>query len=449
MSKALNKHRKKFTLRKWGLAIVVAGLVLISLALSVMIWLSVGKNTDTRNTVGVKQDKQLVSAKAIENLYDFSQVVMQDDDHARAIRDYRGLSNRLIKRVTHWRVRTASVKEVSANAYVKALEKPGNVVLIYPDHVAGEIVQKRLNQVMGLPSAAKIDRIQLPLKGRGQLRLFDDVNRKIYQSEVIKGHALASLISDKEATTPVHYQWFAKSKRVQTVYENPLKMHKKNYLINTLSMDTVLASAFPGRDILPTIRENDDQTIYTGQNARQLIVDKKTDAIQYINFDHDVKQKRLDFQQNKAYETLDTLQQMNENLYYFDETDRGQQLGYRLYVNGLPVFNQAGSIGALSQVKSTGHRQVVTYARRSVTVPLPDAREGVVTLPDSNKAYQVLTKAGYQKDAIQNMTPGYVWVDSNDGQYASLQPTWFIKYQDQWATLADLKKQGHHKEDAK
>lgn len=446
MSKTLNKHRKKFTLRKWGLAIIVTILVVISLVLSVMMWLSVGKHTDSLNTVAMKQDKQLVSAKSIETLYDFSQVIVKSNQQAVAVRDYRSFSNRVVKRVKRWRVRTASTKHVSAEGYLKALAKPGQVVLVYPDHVAGELVQKRLSQVVGLPSAVKIDRIQLPLNGRGDVCLFDDTNRKLYRAEITKGTTLTDLVSDQDETTPVHFEWFAKQRRVQTIYEKPLKMQEKNYLINTLSMDTILASAFPGRDISPTIRENDAQTIYTGQNGRQLVVDKETDAIRYLNLDHLVKEERLDFQQNNAYETLDTLQQMTENLYYFADDHQGRDLGYRLYVDGLPVFNQAGGTGALIEVRNKGHRQVVTYARRSVTVPLPDTRKGSLTLADSASVYQTLTKAGYRKNLIENMTPGYVWIDSTGGQYASLRPEWFIQYQGQWATLTDLKKQGHKEE---
>ena len=106
---------------------------------------------------------------------------------------------------------------------------------------------------------------------------------------------------------------------------------------------------------------------------------------------------------------------------------------YRLYVQGLPVFNDQG----MAEVIQDWEKQELTrYARPffKLNKYLPQETSPVTLYSGQEALAEIKAMEGFDPDYLQGMTIGYS-LYKLDSRLVSLMPAWFYKYKDEWLPL--------------
>ncbi|MBD3110005.1 hypothetical protein IEO70_16820 [Bacillus sp. AGMB 02131] len=125
-----------------------------------------------------------------------------------------------------------------------------------------------------------------------------------------------------------------------------------------------------------------------------------------------------------------------EENYRFAEMDTDkQEVIFRLYTDGLPVFNSAG-MSEIIQVWT--QEEIYSYDRPFFTMnfPVPPGTKEV-TVPSGEKAVeQLLSLKDFQVNLLEGLAIGYGMTrDSTDSRLITLEPAWHYKYNGVWRAL--------------
>lgn len=127
------------------------------------------------------------------------------------------------------------------------------------------------------------------------------------------------------------------------------------------------------------------------------------------------------------------------NLKYFDRKD--DRLTYRIFVEGYPIFSQAGK----GQLKITigdtknelANQVAIETSMDTIQVPVPS--DEIIELPSSLTMLNKLQASGIDLSTIQSYIIGYTWQDVEGvNKVVSLTPEWYVKYNDSWYTMDQM-----------
>ncbi len=161
-------------------------------------------------------------------------------------------------------------------------------------------------------------------------------------------------------------------------------------------------------------------------------IDNEKMMLYYVNPTRD-----LNYETTSADLLERSLQYMNEhdgwdeNYRYVDLDKDEKKTTFRLFVNGLPVFNKSG----ISEVKQVWNKDAIYRYDRpmfSLNLTLPDLQSA--TLPSGREVYKQLKKIdGFEPDLLEYLQIGYKMTrDVEEQRLIILEPTWYYKYNNQW-----------------
>lgn len=436
----MNRRKIRTVLKQYLLIVLLILLVLVSLGLSFGIWHSMGDQsvymqaTDTSET-----DKRLVSEKGIEAVYDFDYVVLNHNKKHQRVINSRRTSRDVLTVMGDWQLEDAVAEKLDKKTYLALQNEDNTVLLGYPDQVIGGLVESRLNVSVGLTDDDRIDRVQLPMNGEGEVRFFNDRTHDVYRAKVTGGGTKLTTIKWPTDTADVTLR--LQKDRVDLEYLESIQLKTKSYLLDEADKSSAIATAFKSTGVTPRIVESDgDRVEYTDGDSRRLLLDVSSGDVNLTEYDNQSVPKVMSSNLKHAYDTLVALKQVPENMYYFEEKDDGMALTYRLYVNGLPMFvSENFGFGKVS-VNYEQHRQTIDYSLYSLQVPLPDKDEQIITLKNTKSVMASLAAAGIDTENVQDMRIGYNWLENDQAQYITLQPGWFIRINNEWAPLSSYTK---------
>lgn len=431
----MNRRKWRDLVKQYLLIATLTILVIISVVLSFGIWGSMGQHSlSLMASDGTDSEKRVVSEKNIEAVYDFDAVILNQDDKHKRIASSRGTNRNILDAISKWRVAEVSAEKKDEKTYLALLNEKDTVVLSYPDQVVGSLVESRLNLSVGLTDDDRIDRVQIPLSGHGEIRFFNDRTRDVYSAKIKR--ADDKLLALKWPADKIEVAWAWRKGRVRLNYVDDIKLKTKSYLLDESDKADVISAAFKSTGVTPFIVSNEAGKVeYTDGDTRRLLLYPQSGNVSLTEYDSKNMPRLMSNNMVHAYETLVSIKQVPENMYYFEELDDGMKLSYRLYVNGLPMFaSENFGFGAVS-VAYEQKRQIIDYSLYSLQVPLPDKDEQTIDLGNTKSVMTALKKVGVDTSQVQGITLGYRWLENDQEQYITLQPGWFVQMHDEWLPL--------------
>ncbi|MGL5689107.1 MAG: two-component system activity regulator YycH, partial [Weissella cibaria] len=158
-----------------------------------------------------------------------------------------------------------------------------------------------------------------------------------------------------------------------------------------------------------------------------------------VHFDaYDVDNVGDDFNERMrmGYDWLVRIHQIPDNIYFFESHDMGRNLTYRLYVNGLPIYNQT-TYGTVQIKQHDMRHEEIDFSQYSLQVPLPADNDSRATLSDSAAVYKQLADIGISKKQVVDLAYGYRWVSDTTENVVTLQPEWYFEVGDKWQAVKD------------
>ena len=425
-------YRFKGLFRRFGLVAMLILAIGVSIALSVSLWRSPGRDLN-RDKSNADATQQVVASKSLTDLYGFDQLVYNEDNVQYSIIDYRPTTTKMVKRLATWEVGDYTKQKLTKAAYLDALSKKGTVMISFPDAVAGGVVNQILANDVDLPSNVEINRIRVPQKGKDALVFMDDKHRTIYQYTI--KNAPKSFASFKMSDERVKVKFEINGKRVLTDALETVSLRSYSYLMETNAKNNYLSALFAGTTT-PSANRDGNVLTYNDGVSRQMTVDTVSGVAKYDAYDVADLGKTFNQRMAKGYDWLVRIHQIPDNIYFFESHDMGRHLIYRLYVNGLPIFNQT-AYGTVQMKQHDSRHQEIDFSQYSLQVPLPADNNVRVTLPTSDEVIKQLADAGVSKQSITNMAYGYRWVSDTNQNIVTLQPEWYFEVGSTWQAVND------------
>jgi len=129
-----------------------------------------------------------------------------------------------------------------------------------------------------------------------------------------------------------------------------------------------------------------------------------------------------------------------EENYRFAEMDtNSQKVTFRLYTDGLPVFNSDG-MSEIIQVWRT-QDEIYSYKRPFFTMnfPIPPSTKESTVLSGKEAVQLLMNMKDFQVDFLEGMAIGYRMTrDATDQRLIVLEPTWHYKYNGVWQPLISV-----------
>jgi regulatory protein YycH of two-component signal transduction system YycFG len=221
--------------------------------------------------------------------------------------------------------------------------------------------------------------------------------------------------------------------------KNPVKLNSYKYIADYLEIRKFKDGLFNNPDQVKR------ETVPVGDQfmdgSRVMTVYKEPSTIRFINPAQKGKiaavrtnllQKSIDFVNNHAG--------WEDNYRYSELSEAEQRVVFRLYIDGHPVFDDAG-MSELSQV--WGDEDIYSYQRPyfALSFPMPaDTKE--TTLPSGQEILQKIGNINnFKEKDLEDLTVGYqITRDSSQPKIIILEPSWYYRYGGSWLVfpLANL-----------
>ncbi|QOD85943.1 hypothetical protein IE337_07180 [Weissella viridescens] len=424
--------RFKVFFHRFGLGMVVTALIIISIILSLSLWYNVS-NPGRVDSLQDKQEsaKTLVGNKPIQALYDTDKVILNTKDDQKLIVNYRGSTNEISEKVYAWPLYEARRKVYSEKDYLKKLKQPNYVMLAYPDVVTGDIVDRDFESKTGLTSKAHINRILIPLNAKGEILFADDKRHQIYESQI---GANVKPIKVNWGNNKINVNLFWKNKQIQVLVNSDVNLRERSFLLDENKVSVITKKAFSQNGSAPKVTKRGSETVYSEGSDHQLISDEKTGELTLNALSDKQKVNTMNNRFKSGYAWLTTRTSVPENLYYFEQSQNAQKINYRLYSDGLPIFNANRSSSIEVDFKGDEQTQV-KFSKYSIQVPLPRHNDVNVTLPKETVALQQAKATGVPTDDIEELRVGYDWVVDSNSEFVRLVPKWFMKVNGNWEPI--------------
>ena len=274
-------YRFKVLFRRFGLVAMLILAIGVSIALSVSLWRSPGRDLN-RDKSNADATQQVVASRSLTDLYGFDQLVYDEDNVQYSIIDYRPTTTKMVKRLATWEVGDYTKQKLTKAAYLDALSKKGTVMISFPDAVAGGVVNQILANDVDLPSNVEINRIRVPQKGKDALVFMDDKHRTIYQYTI--KNAPKSFASFQMSDERVKVKFEINGKRVLTDALETVSLRSYSYLMETNATNNYLSALFAGTTT-PSANRDGNVLTYNDGVSRQMTVDTVSGVAKYDAYD--------------------------------------------------------------------------------------------------------------------------------------------------------------------
>ncbi|GJM48722.1 two-component system activity regulator YycH [Weissella soli] len=441
------KHKQWATVRVliwqhiWAIGTGV--MILLSVFLSLMIWFnsnqSIAKST-VNDTTGV-----ISTPKSQKNIYAIEQLLWNNAmGQHEAILDFRPTTRQILKRLSSWSVDKVKSRSVSRQELMQLAKQKNTAVLGFGDGIAGEIVSKVVGTQFDLPANGYVFNVVVPLSANPHKVYFlDDKHLKVYEFTVT--HIDKTLknvsLSQTKNRVPVKVAYF--SQHLMLKYTQSLQMATYSYLLASTKVDTFVTALFADSQATPRGYQEQANVIYNDGDSKQLTINTKKNTLQFDNYHTNLPISSYSDRLHSGYTMLKQLQQLPDNLYYFESHHDGRDLVFRLYSNGLPIFNQNGYGTVVIKTKSAKH-VTLEFSQYILQVPLPVDDDEITEVVPTDTVLATLAQAGYHHTDIADMRIGYTWeTDSQNENIVVLKPEWYVELSknETWHPVSALTKE--------
>jgi|GEM_PF-2460438 len=427
-------YRLQILVRRFGLGALLVLAIIVSLILSIGLWQAPERNI--KSVTRVDATKQLVAAKPLTDLYNFNQLMINEADGQQyMVIDYRPMVDKMTKRLRDWQLAFTDQKVLSKKAYVASLKTKNMFVLALPDAVPGAVLREMLHNHADLPTNAQINRVRIPRDKPTSVWFYDDQQQRVYHYAV--KHAGQTMRVFKRPSTAVLATY-----RMNTAHQivtdtlASVSLRTYSYLMEAQPTNNYLSVLFRGRET-PAATRIDNEVTYSDGSTRQLKLNTMTGVASFNDYGVVGAHKTFNQRIQQGYKWLLHARQLPNNVYYFENQAQGRQLTYRLYVDGLPIFNQT-TYGTVQIKQYDNRHQQIDFSQYTLQVPLPSDDKAKVDLVPSATAYKQLAAVGVSADKIENISYGYRWVSDTTENVVTLSPEWYVEINKSWNAVSDV-----------
>ncbi len=321
-------------------------------------------------------------------------------------------------------------------------ESTNHLEITFPDIVPFELYKGVLHidvEDEKLPPSS-FDRIIVQLDGReeeGTVYFFATEEGILFKSSVNK-----ELLTSLREAVQQHVHEYEKYEKVtfsedreDYLIAEPIELPSYKYLSDYIDPERFQNALFSDPDFVRRDVLTDGEHFTDGSALMK--VNYTTNMIFYINPSHElapgtslpnkhVLEKSIDFVNDHAGWT--------DQYRYFNKIINRQEVSFRLFKKGYPVFNKDG----MAEIKQNwGREKIYQYRRPYFILDASLPEQPKVTLPTGKQALnQLRDDPEFEMSSLQQMLIGYrLTIDPDNPKVLALEPTWYYLYNGSWQCL--------------
>ena len=263
----------------------------------------------------------------------------------------------------------------------------------------------------------------------------NDDTKQLYSAKVNESFktSLEGLYADSDFYEVESYR--GKTKQFFVEQDN-LNVEQSAYLIEQIPMSFYITQLFTNQSEIRT--RGDGKTVVYNDNLSQLKLDRTTNVVTF--FENRSGEETLLYTNNLT-QTFGQMKrlggwQMGVSLFSVDLNNN--LVEYVRYVDSYPILSSGKEGFTQIKVNSTGIEKMRTSSLIAQT-PLPTKSKKVTVVGGKTIVTELLNE-GFVMNEIEDVRIGYSWTISSESvQIVEFTPTWYIKKNGTWKTLAELK----------
>lgn len=421
-------------------------LIGISLVLSWAIWTR-PRQYDT-DSVKDKKKISLTLDKEMREVFLPTSLIYHVDDQAFSSRDESTL-NILMHEVSKWNFdRLVNNNEsFSDETYRDKLNVNNQIELVYPDAVTFGLFEEEYQLKLSKYETESFNRIVIQLDTPSVIYFFNDEEHTMYSASIsnVDFTAIQTALSenkeDFKKVTP-----YALTKTLLYLTEEDTSIKRYSYLIEEQNIPSFIETLFSDPLAVKHDTINDYDQYDDGKSVMKVWPQKEL-----LTFFSPSEQKISESKRNKNDDLLNSFSYFNQfgggsgSMRYFEYNAAENQISYRRYVEGYPVFSDEKAASMQITLGDTGLRKLqrITF---NMQVPIPTDKPEK-SLPSGTKVMEQLNKMGYYNNLVQNIEIGYCWEKNGESsqQVIDINPVWYVLLDKgdgvKWYTLESLEQE--------
>ncbi|MGX7244236.1 YycH family regulatory protein [Enterococcus quebecensis] len=264
---------------------------------------------------------------------------------------------------------------------------------------------------------------------------FLDFNRKdVYEAPITIDNEKALTLMNKVS---VQYNQISEQQAIAGKHyfmSEDLKMKKYSYILASQPVTKFRNAFFSNTENIQTNEDSKDLSYTSG--SERLVAEEKLGT---IHFNGELGTRTPE--DNIYSDSFDYVKKLGTNMgniRYFDRSN--SEINYRTFVEGYPVFseNDKGQVRiTIDNDKAEKTSVVIETSVDTIQVPIPSEEE--VILKSTENLLEQLAANGADQEKINSMVIGYTWHKIEEiTQVVDLTPEWYIRYDNKWYPEREL-----------
>ncbi|MDT2756036.1 two-component system activity regulator YycH [Enterococcus asini] len=261
------------------------------------------------------------------------------------------------------------------------------------------------------------------------------------RNQVIEGDFDLDLTKVKEALNDTKVSWIQMTgdKKIQGLQYNsdePITLKQYSYIASTQAYTVFRNAFFQKPESVKSSEEAGDTILYGDSETLRVAEDQ-----QIVEFQGKLasNEEMEDDIYDQSYHYVNRLESSIGSLRFFD---RGKEdITYRTFIEGFPVFGDGyqGEVSfTLEDTGSTTPNVTIMSSLNTIQIPIPS--DETVQLPATSTVIDELLASGADQSLFQGIVVGYQRQKvKNADEIVDMIPMWYLKYDGQWYSEAQLK----------
>ncbi|MGB6179005.1 YycH family regulatory protein [Carnobacterium sp.] len=415
-------------------------LILLSLVLMWAIW--TGPN---QYDVQPRNEQKALSSVTVKRqfarVFGPSQIVLHESGKARMTlkKDVLIASNKIFSEIELDEL--AEPINFSSEDYYKELNQSDNKIeWLYSKGIPFDVLDNLFTNLSDEYREKTFDRIYLSETNPSTIFFYDTTEKLLYTSKIEN-------IDQKQLVSTVHkkgipYQ-FVEIKEVGDNYIylpiGEIELSCLTYMVEKQPNSLFIERLF---DDTSEVREKrSEKSVQYIDFISEMRINEETNILNYYRNRSSSDLMPLTKTLLVSFKELMLYENWSDDIHFFDYNEQNNEVTYRRYIEGFPVFSSIG-YGATSLTVVEEGMSRLQVPMVIAQTPISD-QENKKTLVSGEELLRELTEKNYSMETIDDIKIGYTWTNNPESdRVINLEPNWYIYTEGNWISVQDLDENG-------
>ncbi|SEK74969.1 Two-component signal transduction system YycFG, regulatory protein YycH [Carnobacterium iners] len=284
------------------------------------------------------------------------------------------------------------------------------------------------------------DRIYLTETNPSEINFYNTADKLLYTSEIEE-------IDQEQLLAAIHRQGvpyrFVEIREIGEKYIylpiNEIKLPCLTYMVEKQPNSLFIGRLF---DDTSEVREKrSEQSVQYLDYISEIRINEETNILNYYRNRSSSKAMPLTKTLMLSFKELTLYESWSDEIHFFDYNKQTNEVTYRRYIDGFPVFSPIGYGATYLTVVEDGMSRLQVPMVVAQT-PISDEKNPK-TLQSGSDLLKGLAEKNYTLETIDDIKIGYTWTNNLESdRVITLDPNWYIYTEGSWINVQELDENG-------